>query len=43
MIILQEVNKKDFAIGFLTGLRATDDVIHGYGCVSDVTDMISEF
>lgn len=29
-------NKKDFAIGLFTGMRATDDVTDGYACVSDV-------
>lgn len=27
-------NSKDFAIGFFTGLKATEDVVDGYDCVS---------
>jgi hypothetical protein len=29
---------KDFAVGLFTGMRATNDVTHGYGCVNDLTD-----
>jgi hypothetical protein len=29
---------EDFAVGLFTGMRATNDVTHGYGCVNDLID-----